>query len=196
MLGDIEVARGRLDRAAAQYEEVARMYSTKGDLTRAGIFLKAGQVHFEQRQPEAALAVGRRLASPWAAGLRGTAYLLLKNQAAAEKEFAGLRASLAPLLGEYMAGKAEELHRLLAASYAGRSRELISGWRQLPGQLWPLYVLEGGLILEYTRSAACRAFHKSTSCCRPSQNSGVASKNLASRWAISAFTDAFEVQSR
>ena len=144
MLGDIEVGRGRLDRAAARYEEAARMYSKKGDLTRPGIFLKAGQVYFEQRQPEAALALGRRLASPWAAGLRGTAYLLLKNQAAAEKEFAGLRAAITPMLGDYMAGKAVDLHRLLAASYAGRPQEVISGWQQLPGQLWPLYALEVG----------------------------------------------------
>jgi tetratricopeptide (TPR) repeat protein len=144
MLGDIEVGRGRLESAAAQYEEAARMYSKKGDLTRPGIFLKAGQVYFEQRQPEAALALGRRLASPWAAGLRGTAYLLLKNQEAAEKEFNDLRASVTPMLGDYMAGKVVDLHRLLAASYAGRSQEVTSGWQQLPGQLWPLYALEVG----------------------------------------------------
>jgi predicted negative regulator of RcsB-dependent stress response len=144
MLGDIEVGRGRLDRAVAQYEEAAQMYSRKGDLTRPGIFLKAGQVHFEQRQPEAALALGRRLASPWAAGLRGTAYLLLKNQAAAEKEFTSLRAAITPMLGDYMAGKAVDLQRLLAASYAGRPQEVISNWQQLPSQLWPLYALEVG----------------------------------------------------
>ena len=120
------------------------MYSNKGDLTRPGIFLKAGQVHFEQRQPEAALASGRRLASPWAAGMRATAHLLLKNQAAAGKEFDGLRASITPMFGDYMAGKVVELHRFLAASYAGRSQEVISGWRQLPGQLWPLYAMEVG----------------------------------------------------
>jgi len=144
MLGDIEVGRGRLDRAAARYEEAARIHANEDDLTHPTILLKAGQIYFEQRQPEAALALGRRLASPWAAGLRGTVYLLLKNQAAAEKEFADLRASVTPMLGDYMAGKIVEFHRLLAASYAGRWQEVISGWQQLPGQLWPLYALEVG----------------------------------------------------
>jgi len=45
------------------------------------------------------MAMGWCHASPWAAGVRGTAQLLLKNEAAAGKEFADLRSSAAPLLG-------------------------------------------------------------------------------------------------
>jgi hypothetical protein len=50
-----------------------------------------------------------------------------------------------------------------------------------------------GLIfrcLSYPSSAAC---HRSTSCCRPNQNSGVVSKSRASRWAISADTLRFSL---
>jgi tetratricopeptide (TPR) repeat protein len=144
VLGDIDVGRGRLESAAARYEEAARIHVNEGSLTPPGILLKAGQIYFEQRQPQAALAMGRRIVSPWTAGLRGMAYLLLKNEAAAEKEFAGLRASVTPLLGDYMAGKTVEFHRLLAASYAGHSQEVISGWPQLPGMLWPIYALDAG----------------------------------------------------
>jgi TolB-like protein len=144
VLGDIEVGCGRLEGATARYEEAARIYAGQENHMYPAMLLKAGQIYFEQRQPEAALALGRRITSPWAAGLRGMAYLLLKNEAAAEKEFAGLSASATPLLGDYMAGKIVEFHRLLAASYAGRSQEVIAAWSQLPGQLWHLYALEVG----------------------------------------------------
>lgn len=133
ILGNIEVGRGRLDRAASLYEGAARAYATQEDEIHPWVLLEAAQTSFEQRQPEAALAVGRRHTSPWGAGVRGTAYLLLKNEAAAEKEFANLRSSAAPLLGDYMAGKVVELHRLLAAFYAGRPQEVIANWPQLGG---------------------------------------------------------------
>ena len=81
---------------------------------------KAAQIYFEQGQPDLALALAHRSTSPWAAGIRGAAYLLLKKDAAAEKEFADLRASVTPLVGEYVAGKTVDLHRLQAAGYAGR----------------------------------------------------------------------------
>jgi tetratricopeptide (TPR) repeat protein/predicted Ser/Thr protein kinase len=144
VLGDTEVGRGRLDRAVARYEESARLYATQDPTLPYLVLLKASQVHLEQRQPEALLALGRRHALPWAAGARGTAYLLLKNEAAAEKEFAALRASVTPLLGEYMAGKMAELYRLHAAAYAGRWQEVIASWPQLGGQLRPLFALDVG----------------------------------------------------
>ena len=106
--------------------------------------LKAAQIYFEQQQPEAALALGLRHASPSAAGVRGTAYLLLKNVAAAEKEFADLRVTLTPFLGDYWAGKRIEFHRLLAASYAGRSQEVIAGWLQVGGMHYNMDALEVG----------------------------------------------------
>jgi tetratricopeptide (TPR) repeat protein len=144
VLGDIEVGRGRLDRAAARYEEAAQMYAARNPRRAYVSLLKGAEIYFEQRQPEAALALGRRHASPWAADVRGTAYLLLKKDTAAEKEFAALRASLTPLIGDYRTGKRVELQRLSAAAYAGRWQEVIASWPQLGQQFWPEYALEVG----------------------------------------------------
>jgi len=144
VLGDIEVGRGRLDRAVARYEEAAQMSASRNPRRAYMSLLKAAEIYFEQRQPEAALALGRRHVSPWAAHVRGTAYLLLKKDAAAEKEFADLRASLTPLVGDYAAGKRVELQRLQAAAYAGRWQEVIASWPQLGHQFWPGYALAVG----------------------------------------------------
>jgi eukaryotic-like serine/threonine-protein kinase len=144
MLGDIEVGRGRLDAAAARYEEAARLAEAGMPQAAFTPLFKAAQVYFEQRQPEPALALGRRHKSPWAVGVRGTAYLLMRNETAAENEFSALRASLTPLLGEYMAGRFVDLHRLLAAAYAGRSQQVTAGWRQLGNQLRPMVAFEVG----------------------------------------------------
>jgi predicted negative regulator of RcsB-dependent stress response len=144
VLGDIEVGRGRLDRAAARYEEAAQIFAPRNPRRAYVSLLKAAQVYFEQRQPEAALALGRRHASPWAADVRGTAYLLLKKDAAAEKEFAALRTSVTPWVGEYRAGKMSGLDRLQAAAYAGRWQEVIASWPQLGQEFWPGYALEVG----------------------------------------------------
>jgi tetratricopeptide (TPR) repeat protein len=144
VLGDVQVGLGRLDRAVDRYEEAARIYSRQKTQWDSRILLKAAQIYFEQRQPEAALALGLRHASPWAAGVRGMAQLLMKNKAAAEKEFASLRVSLIPSIGDYMAGRWIEFHRLLAASYAGRTQEVIAGWPQLDGRLHFYYALEVG----------------------------------------------------
>jgi tetratricopeptide (TPR) repeat protein len=144
MLGEIEVGRGRLDAAVARYEEAAQLRETQPPPAAFAALWPVAQVYFEQRQPEAALALGRRHPDPSASGLRGTAYLLLKNEPAAEKEFNAQRAYLTPLLGEYMAGKYVDLERLLAAAYAGRSQEVTAGWQQLGGQFRPMVALEVG----------------------------------------------------
>jgi serine/threonine protein kinase/tetratricopeptide (TPR) repeat protein len=144
VLGDIEVGRGRLDRAVARYEEAAQMSASRNPRWAHVSLLKAAQIYFEQRQPEALLALGRRHVSPWAADLRGTAYLLLKRDLAAEKEFAALRASLTPFVGDYRASKRVELQRLHAAAYAGRWQEVIASWPQLGQQFWPDYALDVG----------------------------------------------------
>jgi tetratricopeptide (TPR) repeat protein/predicted Ser/Thr protein kinase len=133
-LGEIEVGRGRLDAAVARYEEAARLLETKPPLMAFGALWPAAQIYFEQRQPEAALALGRRHPGPWASDLRGTAYLLLKNEPAAEKEFNALRAYLTPPLGKYMAGKYVDEERLRAAAYAGRPQEVTMGRQPLGGQ--------------------------------------------------------------
>jgi tetratricopeptide (TPR) repeat protein len=60
-LGEIEVGRGRLDAAVARYEESARLYETQRPSSWTFYALwPAAQIYFEQRQPEAALALGRR----------------------------------------------------------------------------------------------------------------------------------------
>jgi serine/threonine protein kinase/tetratricopeptide (TPR) repeat protein/TolB-like protein len=144
MLGEIEAGRGRLDAAVARYEEAARLLETQPPPAAFGALFMGAQIYFEQRQPEAALALGRRHPGLWAAGVRGTGYLLLKNEPAAEKEFNAQRAYLTPLLGEYMAGKYVDLDRLLAAAYAGRSQEVTAGWQQLGSQFRPMVALEVG----------------------------------------------------
>jgi tetratricopeptide (TPR) repeat protein len=144
VLGDIEGGRGRLDRAVARYEESARLYATQNPETSQWPLLKAVQIYFEQGRPELALALARRNTSPWAAGFRGTAYLLLKKDAEAEREFADLRAWVTPLVGDYVAGKTVELHRLQAAAYARRWQEVVATWPQLGQQFWDLYALDVG----------------------------------------------------
>jgi tetratricopeptide (TPR) repeat protein len=144
VLGDIEVGRGRLDRAVARYEESARLYATQNPVMSQWPLMKAAQIYFAQGQPELALALAQRSTSPWAAGFRGTAYLVLKKDAAAEKEFDLLRASVTPLVGEYMAGKTVELHRLQAAVYDRRWQEVVASWPQLGQQFCDAYALDVG----------------------------------------------------
>jgi len=131
VLGDVEVARGRLDRAAAHYEEAARLSATFDTRRSVALERKATEIYFEQGQPEQALALARRLRSPSAPGIRGIAYLLLKNDAAAEREFSSLRTSLTPLVGDYMASKTIRLDHVLAALYAGHWQEVTTEWPQL-----------------------------------------------------------------
>jgi tetratricopeptide (TPR) repeat protein len=144
MLGEIEVGRGHLDAAVARYEEAARLLETQPPPAAFAALWQAAQIYFEQRQPEAALALGRRHSGPWASGVRGTAYLLLKNEPAAEKEFNALRADLTPAWGEYRAGKYIALYRLRAASYAGRSQEVTASWQQLADEFRSDFAFEVG----------------------------------------------------
>jgi tetratricopeptide (TPR) repeat protein len=143
-LGDIEVGRGRLDRAAARYEESARLYCGQNPLVVYWPLLKATEIYFEQGQSELALNLARRSSSPWAAGERATAYLLLNKDAQAEAEFSALRSSVTPLFGDYMAGKTAELQRLRAAAYARRWQEVVARWPQLGQQFWDRYALDVG----------------------------------------------------
>jgi len=142
--GDIDVGLGKLDQAEARYEESARLYEKQDPTLAFRLLLKAAQVNFEQRQPQALLALGHGHASPWAAGVRGLAYLIMKKNTAAEMEFAALRASVAPLVGEYRAGKIVELYRLEAAAYDGRWQEVMAIEPRLDGIPRNLYALEVG----------------------------------------------------
>jgi eukaryotic-like serine/threonine-protein kinase len=132
VLGDIEAAQGRLDQAAAKYEEAARLSPQGKDRDPSFAFeRKAVEVYFEQGEPEQALALALHMPAPWAAGFRGTAYLLLKNDVAAEREFASLRGSLAPLFGDRGADNFLILFRTLAALYARRWQEVIMRGSQM-----------------------------------------------------------------
>jgi eukaryotic-like serine/threonine-protein kinase len=131
VLGDVAVARGALDPAIAHYAEAAKLFGDESpDLAQAELW-KAAEIYFEQQQPQAALAWASRQPGPGAAEIRGVADLLLKNNPAAEKEFAAARAASAPFDGDYAAGKTIALGRLMAAGYAGRWQEVISGWPEL-----------------------------------------------------------------
>jgi tetratricopeptide (TPR) repeat protein len=152
VLGDIEVGRGRLDRAVARYEESARLFATQNPELSQWPLGKAAQIYFDQGQPELALTLAQRSTSPWAAGFRGTAYLLLKKETAAEKEFADLRALVTPLVGDYMAGKTVDICRLHAAAYAGRWQEVVASWPQLGQQFWDPYALDVGHAYLETRA--------------------------------------------
>jgi tetratricopeptide (TPR) repeat protein len=144
VLGDTEVARGQLEKAAVRYEEAARL-SAKFDRRRSfQLERKATEIYFEQGQLEQALALARRLRSPWAPGFRAIAYLLLQDNAAAEKEFSSLRTSLTPVVGDYAASKFITLDRCpggsirwalatgnlgMAAGRCRRSRWIRAGYR-------------------------------------------------------------------
>ena len=84
----------------------------------------AGNLLLEQRDPEQALALGKRLPNPWAPGLRGAAHLILGDEGASQADFAELRKGIAPIVGDYMAGTTESLWRIRAASYLGRHGEV------------------------------------------------------------------------
>jgi eukaryotic-like serine/threonine-protein kinase len=144
MLGNIEIARGRLESSVARFEAAARNFESQAPGKAFRALFMGAQIYFEQRQPEAALALGQRHPGPWAAGVRGTAYLLIKNEAAAQREFSAQLAFLTPLEGGYMAGKYVDLERLLAAAYAGRSQEVTAVWQQLGGQFRDVVAMEVG----------------------------------------------------
>ena len=94
--GDFAAALGQLDQSVPYYEEAVTKYQAEGPLRAWFGLLSAARIHLEQNRPEEVLALARRLDNPWAAGLRGTSYLLLHREADAEKEFAGLRDSIGP----------------------------------------------------------------------------------------------------
>ncbi len=126
VLGDLEVERGRLDRAVARYEEAVRLTARQLPLEAEAPLLKAAKIYWAQGQPQEALVLGHRHRVPAAAGVSAVSYLMLKNAAPAEKEFAALHTSLSPLLGDYMAGKTVELYRLLAAAYSSQWHQVVA----------------------------------------------------------------------
>jgi tetratricopeptide (TPR) repeat protein len=144
VLADLAAARGQLDQAVPYYEAAVTKYQADGPLRPWFGLLSAARIYLEQFRPEDALALGLRHHHPWAAGLRGTAYLLLHQEAEAEKEFAALHHTIAPILGDYVADETVEFHRMQAASYAGRFDRVLEMWPRLPRCWWSLYALDVG----------------------------------------------------
>ena len=144
ILGDLAAVRGQLEQAVPYYEEAVSQYQAEGPLRPWFGLLSAARVYLEQLRPEEVLALGRRHNHPWAAGVRGTAHLLLHQETEAESEFAVLRNSIGPMLGDYVAGKTIEFHRMQAAAYAGRFDRVIEMWPRLPRSWWSLYALDVG----------------------------------------------------
>jgi tetratricopeptide (TPR) repeat protein len=131
VLGEIEAGRGALDRAASRFEESARLFRTINPTFSRDPLLKAAQIYLEQRRPDAALALGKRANGPGAADVRAIACIVMNNETGAEKEFAEMRAAVAPLLGEYAASHFEETDRLTAGAYAGRWPDVLARWQKL-----------------------------------------------------------------
>ncbi len=154
VLGDIEVGRGRLDRAVARYEEAAQLFAKGRPLRAQAPLLKAAKLYLAQGDPQALLRLGRRHAVPDAAGLRAMANIVLKNHAGADKDFAEMRAALAPLVGDYAAHRAVELYRTLAEAYAQAWSEVIADWPKILPRATPAFSYEvGRAYLEAQNSA-------------------------------------------
>jgi eukaryotic-like serine/threonine-protein kinase len=144
VLGDLEVERGRLDRGVARYEEAARLDARQLPLEAGAPLLKAAKIYWAQGRPQEALVLGHRHRVPAAAGVSAASYLMLKNAAQAEKEFAALHTSLSPLLGDHMAGKTVEFYRLLAAAYSGQWHQVVAQSSGLHGRFAREVAYEAG----------------------------------------------------
>jgi tetratricopeptide (TPR) repeat protein len=144
--GDIAVGGGDLAKAVARYEQAAELLvKLDNPLLSDAPLRKAARIYLAQGEPQSVLGLARRHASvPEAAGLRAAAQIVLKNPAAAEKEFASLRASLTPLVGDHEAEKAIERRRLLGTAYAGQWAQVAAEGKHLYDPSRPVIALELG----------------------------------------------------
>ncbi len=153
--GDTQSASGRLDRAVPLYMQAFRTFPPQQFFDLSSLSSKAAQIYFEQNEPQAALDLGRHIPGPLGAGVRGMAYMLLKNDVAAEKEFGVLREGIAPVEGDYFASKFVQTDRWLVAAFAQKWQEVIAGWSETPRAArgaWAVYAgrayLESGNLAE------------------------------------------------
>jgi DNA-binding winged helix-turn-helix (wHTH) protein/tetratricopeptide (TPR) repeat protein len=135
VLGDVALGRGSFGLAIGYFAEAARFIEPDEPQMAHAETWKAAEIYFEQREPQAALLWARRRMVLGAAEVRGVAYLLLKNEPAAEREFAAARAAMVPVLGDYMAERLIAFDRLRAASYSGQWQQVIADWPELSGSL-------------------------------------------------------------
>ncbi len=137
VLGDIEVATGALDRAAAQYEASARLLAGQNLAEARWPLFRVAAVYFEQGRLEDALALGKRSPAPAAAEVRAMTYVVMKREKDAAREFAQVRSRQAIDFGEYAAAHTEPNDRIRAYAWAGRWQEVISESRNVPPDLQP-----------------------------------------------------------
>jgi DNA-binding winged helix-turn-helix (wHTH) protein/TolB-like protein/Tfp pilus assembly protein PilF len=134
--GDVALGNGNLDLAAKYYERAAGI-SEQDPLRASAQIWKAGEVYFEQQEPQTALTMAKGLPGFGAAEVRGVAYLLLGNRAEAEKEFTSARSAMLPFLSDRRADAFISLDRLRAAKFSRRWRQVIDGWPALMQDLKP-----------------------------------------------------------
>jgi eukaryotic-like serine/threonine-protein kinase len=143
-LGGIATAQGGFDHASPYYLEAAKLLeATRPDMARSQLW-RVAEAFFEEGKPQAALAWASHQQGFGAGEIRGVAYLVLKNQPAAEKELAAAQAAAAVALGDFVAQKNIAGDRMLAASYSGHWQEVISDFDQLPGDFRALYNFQLG----------------------------------------------------
>jgi len=135
VLGDVALGRGSFGLAIGYFAEAARIIEPDYPQMAHAETWKAAEIYFEQREPQAALFWAKRTMVLGAAEVRGVAYLLLKNEPAAEREFAAARAAMVPVLGDYLAERFIAFDRLRAASYSGQWDRVIADWPEFSGSL-------------------------------------------------------------
>jgi eukaryotic-like serine/threonine-protein kinase len=131
VLGQVENGLGQLDAAVGHFEEAAQGFAEHGNDLAKGPLLEAAHSLLEQGRPDAVLALGRRDTTPWAAAVRALGDLALHEDATANIEFANLRNSLSPLVGDYAVEKTATTIKILAAEYAGNWQEIRTLWPDL-----------------------------------------------------------------
>ncbi|MFN7923647.1 MAG: protein kinase [Bryobacteraceae bacterium] len=137
--GNALAASGDLAQAAERYESAAALYKNPalGYLQ----LLKAAEIWLELGKPERVLAATARIENPFGAGLAAVAHSVRGDQTAAETEFAAMKAALPPLVGDYLAGKTEAFHRMLAAHYRGDHEAAVRMAAALPDRFRMLAAL-------------------------------------------------------
>ena len=139
---DLDTRRGRLDAAAATLEQVISTGSTPtnlpiGSFTRVAAILRLWQTLDLPRMAKELIALGTRLTTPFALGLRGVGALLQDDDGAAQSAFGDMRRGLTKDLGEYFVTNTETVWRLLAASALGRHREVLERAARLGSSFRP-----------------------------------------------------------
>jgi serine/threonine protein kinase/TolB-like protein/Flp pilus assembly protein TadD len=143
-LGGIATAQGGFDHASPYYLEAAKLFGgTRPDMARSQ-FWRVAEAFFEEGKPQATLTWASHRQGFGASEIRGVAYLVVKNQPAAEKEFAAAQSAATDALGDFIAQKNIVVDRMLAASYSGHWQEVISDFDQLPGNYRELYSFQLG----------------------------------------------------